>query len=386
MPARSGAFGWEPKSAALVPRPQPEEIEMTRNQPDDRRALRRTLAAALVPAIASAFLLSVGAVSAIAADNVPAQLIEAAKKEGEVALYTAESESQLAEVNKAFEAKYGIKVVTTRLASGALTTRYAGERQGGIVVADTVVVSNLPLFTDNPTWWQPLDENAVPGLNAFPKEKRGDRYATMSHNVFGLAWNTNLVKGSNEPKSYLDLVNNPLFAPKGSIAYADPRASLSAMHLFKLLVDKYGEDFFKKLMDRGVVIAAGSSPGAQQVAAGASMVLIGAFANTTQAVIEAGGPVKFAQVLSPLTGVDNYIGLSTNPKHPNAARLYASFRISKEGQEAMCRAKGASSPLGDFAGCEPAADASSYIPTDWNVYQDKVWQAKYLPLLGLKPL
>jgi iron(III) transport system substrate-binding protein len=157
------------------------------------------------------------------------------------------------------------------------------------------------------------------------------------------------------------------------------------MNLFKVLVDRYGADFFQKLRDRGVAIAASSSPGAQQIAAGANKVLIGNFANHAQTVISVGAPVAYLAVSDPATGVDNIVALSNGGKHPNAARLYAAFRISEDGQKVMCLAKGSTSPLGDLPGCEPAVP-KDYIKTDFKVYQDKEWQAKYLPWLGLKPL
>ena len=323
---------------------------------------------------------------ALAADSAAMEaLIAAAKKEGEVVVYSAESDKQVADTSKAFEAKYGIKVQGVRLVSGTLSSRYAGERAGSNVVADVVVISNDPFVTDNPSWWVPLNESVVPGYEKFPAAARGSLFVTMNHNVIGIAWNTNLVKPGDEPKNYLDIVNNPAFAAKGSVVYADPRATPSAMNLFKILVEKYGEDFFKKLMDRGVAVAAGSSPGVQQVAAGANKVLIGNFANNAQSVIAAGGPVKYLGVGDPATGVDNRLALSSGAKHPNAARLYAAYRISEEGQKVMCLAKGSTSPLGDLPGCEPAAPPS-YIKTDFKVYQDKAWQAKHLPWLGLRPL
>jgi iron(III) transport system substrate-binding protein len=323
----------------------------------------------------------------VAAADSPAMqaLIDAARKEGEVVVYSAESDKQVADTSKAFEAKYGIKVQAVRLVSGTLASRYAGERAGNTVVADAIVISNDPFVTDNPSWFVPLGEAVVPGYDTYPAAARSPLLVTMNHNVIGIAWNTNLVKPADEPKSYLDLVTNPAFAAKGSVVYADPRATPSAMNLFKVLVDKYGEDYFRKLAERGVAIAAGSSPGVQQVAAGSNKVLIGYFANNAQSVIAAGGPVKYLAVRDPSTGVDNRLALSSGAKHPSAARLYAAYRMSEEGQRVMCAAKGSTSPLGDLPGCEPAAPPN-YIQTDFKVYQDKAWQAKHLPWLGLKPL
>jgi iron(III) transport system substrate-binding protein len=349
----------------------------------DRSAIASRLGRLAVASIA----LAMASAPALAVDDAKAMeaLIAAAKKAGQLVIYSSESDKQVADTSKAFEAKYGIKVQATRLVGGAVTSRYAGERAGNTVVADAIVVANEPFITDNPSWWMPLSEAVVPGYNKFPAAAKGPLFVVMNHNVIGIAWNTNLVKAGEEPTGYLDLVTNPAFASKGSIVYADPRATPSAMNLFKILVEKYGEDFFKKLMDRGVAIAASSSPGVQQIAAGANKVMIGNFPNNAQSVIAAGGPVKYRAVDDPATGVDNLLAISNGAKNPNAARLYAAFRVSEEGQKIMCLARGSTSPLGSLPGCEPAAP-SNYIKTDYRVYTDKAWQAKYLPWLGLRPL
>ena len=355
---------------------------------DNGRAARRSRLVRFGCAAVASMVLAMAVVPALAQVDDPKAmeaLIAAAKKEGELVIYSSESDKQVADTSKAFEAKYGIKVQATRLVGGAVTSRYAGERQGNNVVADLIVVANEPFITDNPSWWMPLNETAVPGYNKFPAPAKGPLFVIMNYNVIGLSWNTNLVKPADEPKGYLDLVTNPAFAAKGSIVYADPRATPSAMNLYKVLVEKYGEDYFKKLMERGVAIAASSSPGVQQIAAGANKVMIGNFPNNAQSVIAAGGPVKYRPVDDPATGVDNLLAISSGAKHPNAARLYAAYRVSEEGQKVMCLAKGSTSPLGDLPGCEPAAPPN-YIKTDYRVYSDKAWQTKYLPWLGLKPL
>jgi iron(III) transport system substrate-binding protein len=397
--AGEGWLNWPEGSAAGIPRherPAPaapdrrshfrarileEETMSSSGAPRRTFHARRTLLC-----VAATFALTAAA-PVLAVDDAKAMeaLIAAAKKEGQLVIYSSESDKQVADTSKAFEAKYGIKVQATRLVGGAVTSRYAGERAGNTVVADAIVVANEPFITDNPSWWVPLNESVVPGYNKYPAAAKGANYLIMNYNVIGIAWNTNLVKPGDEHKNYLDLVTNPAFAARGSIVYADPRATPSAMNLYKILVEKYGEDFFKKLMERGVAIAASSSPGVQQVAAGANKVMIGNFPNNAQSVIAAGGPVKYRAVEDPATGVDNILALSTGAKNPNAARLYAAFRISDEGQKIMCLAKGSTSPLGDLPGCEPAAPPG-YIKTDYRVYTDKAWQAKYLPWLGLKPL
>ncbi|MEI9806222.1 MAG: hypothetical protein WDN48_19950 [Pseudolabrys sp.] len=131
----------------------------------------------------------------------------------------------------------------------------------------------------------PLSETVVPGYDKFPANDKSPLWITINHNVIAIAWNTNLVKGSDVPKGYEDLADNPAFAQKGSVVYADPRATPNAMSLFKILVDKYGEGYFKKLRDRGLAISAAGPAGAQQIAAGAAKVMVGIMSNNAQTVM-----------------------------------------------------------------------------------------------------
>lgn len=68
-------------------------------------------------------------------------LAKAAKREGEVFLYSAATENVSKKVGAAFEAKYGIKVNFLRLVSGTLKQRYASEAEAGTLVADVVLIA-----------------------------------------------------------------------------------------------------------------------------------------------------------------------------------------------------------------------------------------------------
>lgn len=67
-------------------------------------------------------------------------LIKAAKAEGEVTFYTSLVESDAKRVVETFSAIYGIRVSYIRLASGAVTQRYASEASAGTFAAEVVTV------------------------------------------------------------------------------------------------------------------------------------------------------------------------------------------------------------------------------------------------------
>ncbi|WP_460848638.1 extracellular solute-binding protein [Phytohabitans suffuscus] len=318
--------------------------------------------------------------SANAADPLAAysELIDAAKKEGSVVIYHAESDGQINPQIEEFEKLYGIDVQNTRLSSGPLTARYGSERASGKPVADVIIVGSEPFVDDNPNWFVPLDKDAIPNIDSYPAGSVKGGRAELSINANGIAWNTNLVKGDLVPKSYQDVLKIP-----GKIVVADPRSSPIQMSTFALLIDTYGTGYFDELRAHGIDIAE-SGPGAQLVAAGANPVFIGAFPNLVLPLKQQGAPIDYLPIQDPASAVSNYLAISTEAAHPNAARLFVAWRLTKQSHEILCKAGGSASPLGDMPGCEPAPPADFKRP-DYALFNDKAWQAKNLPLLGLTP-
>jgi iron(III) transport system substrate-binding protein len=349
-----------------------------------------SMQASLSRRVAMGALLLVGA---LALSGPPAasgatfqELIAAAQKEGRLTIYSSESAAQVKASAKDFQERYGIQVEATRLVSGTLTSRYAAERAAGKVVADVISLSAEPFYTDNPDWWLKLDEKTIPNIKDYPPGaiNKDGIFVTVAQQGIVIAYNTDLIPAKDAPKSYEDLLN-PRFSAPGTIVIANPRATQSGMSFFWAMVEKLGPDYYKKLMKQQPAIAEGAGPAAQLVGAGANAVAIGTFANHAQGVIAAGAPVKYVYPPAPSTGSDNQLAISARAPHPNAARLFVAYRLTREAHEVLCNVGGSASPLGAIKGCEPPAPAD-YIPTNYKVWNDRAWQQKYLPLLGLKPL
>src|SRR5690606_8934936 len=100
------------------------------------------------------------------ADN---PLLEEAKAEGSVTLYSSVEEAATNAFAQSFTQKYGIPVNVVRLTSAQLTQRFSAESEAGASAADAILISRTG-FTQaavDEGWLVPLDEADLPD---FPGE------------------------------------------------------------------------------------------------------------------------------------------------------------------------------------------------------------------------
>lgn len=255
-------------------------------------------------------------------------LIGKAQQEGSVNLYSVQAPANLAELAKAFEAKFKIKVNINRNVDNVMLAQVNAERSTGNYVADIWVPSlkRYVLGASRNGWIA----DAV-GPNFF--KPRFDRKAHMvgkgwhvGSAVLGMAWNTKAVpNGITDGRSFLAANFN------GRIGVPDPRVSTSFMDWYLWANAKYGKNYETQLAAQKPKIYTSSLPMTQAVASGE---IIGApvAAGTALALKEAGAPIDY-KVL-PDNWNAPYIGviMKTAP-HPNAAQLLADYMLSPEGQK-----------------------------------------------------
>src|SRR5262245_20053995 len=119
-----------------------------------RRLLMGTAAAATMPGAFAARVLA----QAPAAEAITPALVEAARKEGRVAFYTAMDIPVAERVGKAFEARYaGIAVRVERAGSERLYQRIEQERGSNISAVDVVNSAETAhcIVWKRNGWWQP---------------------------------------------------------------------------------------------------------------------------------------------------------------------------------------------------------------------------------------
>src|SRR5207244_3136167 len=159
-------------------------------------AMRSRKRAALVSA-------SIGAPALAQAPDV----VPAAKKEGEVMLYTSLVPEDLTPLGAAFEKKYGVKLKTWRANSEKVLQRAVTEMRAGRSDAD-VVETNGPQMESlyREKGLQPLKSQHLKDLMPQALQPHGHWVGTRI-NMFVQSYNTKLVKQEELPKSYSDLTN-----------------------------------------------------------------------------------------------------------------------------------------------------------------------------------
>jgi spermidine/putrescine-binding protein len=172
-----------------------------------------------------------------------ARILENARKEGSVSLYTSLNLKDSVPITEAFEKKYGVKVSLWRASSEKVVQRAVTEARGGRFTPD-VFETNGPemeaLYREQllDTFYSPTFKDLPP--EAFPKHRH---YVPDRFNFFVVGWNTNLVKPQDVPNSYQDLLD-PKWTGRIGMEASD-------VDWFGAMVKYMGEDkgleYFRKL-------------------------------------------------------------------------------------------------------------------------------------------
>src|SRR4051812_16066411 len=135
------------------------------------------------------------------------RLVEGAKKEGAVTIYSSVTVDDMKVLGSAFEKKYGVKLQAWRASSETILQRVIVENRGGRYDVDAIETSagdmealyRERLFQEIKT---PLSADIVPAALRPHGGWIGDRL-----NIISAAYNTDLVRKADLPKSYGDLTN-----------------------------------------------------------------------------------------------------------------------------------------------------------------------------------
>lgn len=258
------------------------------------------------------------------------RLIENAKKEGTVLFYSTMTVPDAKKFTDAFEKKYGVKVMAWRGGSEKIVQRAITEAQAGRYDVD-VIETNGPqmemLYREKllEEFYSPALKDIPP--NALPKHRH---YAPDRFVFFVMAYNTNLVKPQDVPKSYEDILH-PKWAGKIGIEATDV-VWLAAVT--KAMGEEKGLAYFKKLAAMKPDMRTSHILMAKLVAAGEIPLVLTAYNNNVETLKKEGAPVDW-KPLPPAFGRASAIGVAKQAPHPHAALLFTEFVLSKEGQEIL---------------------------------------------------
>jgi len=270
--------------------------------------------------------------SAHAAD---AQLIAAAKKEGAVIWYTTQIVDQFARpAAAAFEKKYpGIKVALSRTNATTAAIKILNENRARKNQSDVFdgTVTVVPLKKENYVlkWLPDAAKDYPPQL----KDPEGYWIATNIY-ILTPAFNTKAIPVGQEPKTFQALLD-PKY--RGRMVWGASLSSSAASGFIGTVLDTMGEDkgitYLRELQKQRIAAVDTSARQVlDQVIAGEYAIALQIFNHHAVISAKKGAPVKWIP-MEPATGVLSVVSIPKAAPHPNAAKLFEDFLVSKEGQQ-----------------------------------------------------
>jgi iron(III) transport system substrate-binding protein len=280
------------------------------------------------------------------ASGQSANLVEQAKKEGEVILYTTMTVGDFAVFNQAVKEKYPfLNVRHVYLSTSRQTARVMQEHRAGKLQADVLGNSIEPMIY--------LKTQGVIGKYESPEAKHLVKGAFdpegywlgTTTDLLITAFNSREYSKGTAPKSYDDYLS-PKF--KGQMA-TNSGSPYPLSGMISLRGEEQGIAYMRKLGQQDVRPVEGYTHITNLLAAGEFPLAIFMQVSKIDAMKRKGGPVDWLPG-GPTLATLSTIALAQNPPHPAAARLLMDFYLSPEGQQALSKAgkiplrKGVKSP------------------------------------------
>jgi iron(III) transport system substrate-binding protein len=319
-------------SAAEMPKPQEAAKD---SKPAPQKAAQTKSEKATSNATANA---------ARAFEKVSKELYPKAKQEGNVIIYSVWDVDHLRAITDGFMRRYpGIKATYWQARNPEIVTRALTEFQGGQASVDVILSDNAPpvlraagAMTDYETVQKDVLYLHDPSL------------PTVSLQIQALTYNTKKIKPAELPKSWED-VADPKF--KGLIALDDPMRAGPLSSMLAALKTQWNNDarfnkFLSGLKALNVPVHKSTSAMFRLVVAGEYAICMPALLHDVIHDKEKGTPVDYVKSIPPVV-FPRQAGIYGKSPNPNAARLFAEWLISDEGQKAI-DAIGRESARNDF--------------------------------------
>ena len=300
-------------------------------QNSKRWVLKTLLATAVGSALltfgASAIAQNKGSAEAAALSGADRQqrLVDGAKKEGsELSIYTSVPVDDMAVLTTAFEKKYGIKVRVWRAGSEKVLQRAVTETRANRFDVD-IIETNGPEM-------ESLHREKILQEVVSPYTADLITPAIMPHrewvgtrmNIFTMAYNTNLIKKEDLPKTYQDLLN-PKWKGKLGVEAED-------IDWFAGVIGELGEAKGLKLFrdivaTNGISVRKGHTLLTNLVASGEVPMSLTVYNYKAEQLKNKGAPIEWFAI-PPAIARPNGVGVARRAPHPNAAVLFFDFMIT----------------------------------------------------------
>ena len=259
------------------------------------------------------------------------EVLDQARKEGGLTIYSSTNEAEALPLWKTFETATGLKVKFIRASDSELMARVALEARAGRAswdLIDTTAVIKLPH-----EFLAQIDPPEARKIIAQARDPDRRWYGIYA-NYNSPAYNTDRVKASELPKTYEGFLDHKEWVGHVAIDQTDDQW-LSAIFSY------YGEERGRRLVTSLVstlkpILVDGHLALARALGAGEYWVALNNYVNLTINVKLSGAPIDYWG-LDPTALFFGDIGVSARAAHPKAALLAANFLLSKEGQSLLAR-------------------------------------------------
>ena len=266
----------------------------------------------------------------VSAATTSDSLIDAAKRESEVVYYASMNLSEANAVIGEFEKRYPfIKVKLQRTGSEKLLTRVLTEARAKKQFADVIQTVEFSMYIFHRSG---ILARYTPQANAlYPKDfKEEGFWTTVYYNAYVTGYNTRLASARTLPKTYDDLLD-PKW--KGKLMMEGTKAEWFA-GMLQILGQERGLKFMRDLAKQQPSPREGHELLAQLIVAGEGVIDINIPAASVERVKERGAPIDWT-ALGPAPATMVGAGVAAQAPHPNAARIFLDFLLSREGQKLM---------------------------------------------------
>jgi iron(III) transport system substrate-binding protein len=267
-------------------------------------------------------------------------ILEGARKEGQVVLYSAAIVNQAQRpLAAAFMKKYPfMKMTFWRGDSEEIITKLSAEVRAKNLVVDLVEGTGVGELA--------VEANLVlpyfsPMVDAMPERYRDPRGLWTSTRVsyYSIAYNTRLVPPDQVPKTYDDLLDARW---RGKLAWRIGTSSGTPLFLTTIRLARGEEratEYFRKLATQKVInFGSGSARTlVDRVIAGEFPIALNIFAHHPLISKAKGAPVN-SQLMDPVPSTTGTMIIPRGVRHPHGALLLADFILSREGQQILTNA------------------------------------------------
>lgn len=258
-------------------------------------------------------------------------ILEGAKKEGVLVVYTSMSVDQAQRILDAFKTRYPfLKTTMFRAVGERLLTKIMTEAQAGKYDFDAVQSAESQAYF--------LKKKNLLQRYVSPEAKHiqkpffdPDGYWTAVYimpNV--IAYNTRMVKRNEVPKTDEDLLQ-PKW--KGKMGMDHTKPEWFAWKL-KRMGEEKGLAYMKKLGAQEFRLYAGLSVVTNLLAAGEFPLVLNTYLHNVEDIKRKGAPVDWI-AQDPIFTKFQPLGIGSKAQHPNAAKLFTDFMLSEEGQKVI---------------------------------------------------